>query len=191
MNKYQAITKESKKIKKESTKKSLQMLNPKNILNKEYMIQNINSILEDMLKLATYQIILDKDVYLIDDEKLDNVLSDLKIDRKHFDEQINAYDNMSYLIVDRYLNYLIDSKNENLSLDDKYNRINSCANDIDNYGKMAKKEQFLPKQAVMSKERITQITDLAETIYIETIQSKITSPIKDSDLIKSVYDRKK
>lgn len=191
MNKYEVITKESKKIKRESTKKSLQMLNPKNILNKASMIQNMNSILEDMVKLATYQITLDKDVYLMDDEKLNIVLNDLKIDRNHFDEQINAYDNTSYLIVDRYLNYLIESKDENLSLDEKCDKINHCANDIDNYGKTMKKNQFFPKETMMSKERIEQIDALAETIYLETIQKKITSPIKESDLIKSVYDRNK
>ena len=52
--------------------------------------------------------------------------------------------------------------------------------------------ELYDKEDYIDSDMISKIDDLVDTIYEETIKSKVTDEeLKESDLIKSAYDRKK
>ncbi len=191
MNKYQTITAESKKIVRREFKNKLTYLNPKNILSMEKFSEKLEITLKHCCILAAYQITLNKDIFMMDEESMQNVLSKMKIDKEHFFNQINMYNNYSYVIIDRYIDYLLVVNNANLSKDDKIAEIYSCFRSFNNYANMSKANIILEIDSI-SQERISQINDIVDGIYKETIENKITTnDAKYSDLIKSAYNRKK
>lgn len=191
MNKYQTITAESKEIVKREFKNKLTYLNPKNILSMQKFSEKLEITLKHGCILAAYQIILNKDIFMMDEESLQDVLSEMKIDAEHFFYQINMYNNYSYIIINRYIDYLLVVNNDSLSKDDKIAAVHSCFRDLNNYANMSKANISLEVDSI-SEERISQINDIVDEIYKETIENKITTAdAKYSDLIKSAYDRKK
>jgi len=191
MNKYEVITSESKKIVKEELKNKFSYLNPKNMLSRERFSQKISTTLNNGCILAIYQIILNKDVFMMNEERLQDVLSEMKIDFESFWNDINKYNNFSYVIVNRYIEYLQVANNDSLSDDDKIEETYSCFRDFNNYANLAK-DGFDFKIDSISAEKMGTIDNMSDIIYQNTIRDKITNyEAKDSDLIKSVYDRKK
>ena len=193
MNKYKAITKESKRLRNEGIKSQLKVISPSVVLDKEKIAKAILRTHEICVILAAYQIILNKDIYNMDEDKLKEVLDKMKIDKNHFFEQINRYDNYSYIEIERYLRLAAIINDENKTIEEKYDAAMKSANESSlNAKKVVKEHIALNKKDYMNDDIISKIDNLVDSIYEETIKNKVTNDeLKESDLIKSAYDRKK
>ena len=192
MNKYKAITKESKRLRNEGIKSQLKILSPSVVLDKEKISKQFLHTQEIAVILAAYQIILDRDIYNMDEEKLNEVLTKMKIDKDHFSEQINRYDNYSYIAIAKYLKVASIINDPNRSVEEKYDVAMKAASEASLDAKTIKAYVTLNKEDYMDNDMISKIDDLVDSIYEDTIKSKVTDEeLKESDLIKSAYDRKK
>ncbi len=192
MNKYKAITKESKKLRNEGVKSQLKILSPSVVLDKEKVSKQILHTQEICVILAAYQIILDRDIYNMDEEKLNEVLNKMKIDKDHFNEQINRYDNYSYIAIAKYLRLASIINDPNKSEEEKYEFAMKASHDASLDAKTMKAYVTLNKEDYMDNDMVRKIDDLVDSIYEDTIKSKVTDEeLKESDLIKSAYDKKK
>lgn len=192
MNKYKAITKESKRLRNEGIKSQLKILSPSVVLDKEKVSKQILHTQEICVILAAYQIILDRDIYNMDEEKLNEVLNKMKIDKDHFNEQINRYDNYSYIAIAKYLRLASIINDPNKSEEEKYEFAMKASHDASLDAKTMKAYVTLNKEDYMDNDMVRKIDDLVDSIYEDTIKSKVTDEeLKESDLIKSAYDKKK
>ena len=192
MNKYKAITKESKKLRNEGIKSQLKILSPSVVLDKEKVSKQILHTQEICVILAAYQIILDRDIYNMDEEKLNEVLNKMKIDKDHFIEQINRYDNYSYIAIAKYLRLASIINDPNKLEEEKYEFAMKASHDASLDAKTMKAYVTLNKEDYMDNDMVRKIDDLVDSIYEDTIKSKVTDEeLKESDLIKSAYDKKK
>ena len=188
MNKYQAINRETKSLKHEYVKINLSCI--ASITNREKIAPKLERGLEICAILSALQIMLNKDVYDMDEERLNAVLEKLKINPEDFHKQIDMYNSLAYSVINRYIDYLVEIKNVT-DIDEKYYIMEKIMEDNSSIVEKAE-AQIDPGMYNIPSERIAQIDDIVQTIYDSTIKSKITSDkSKDSDLIKSVYDRKK
>lgn len=201
MNKYKAINKTCKKLKKKMLKEGIKF-SFLQIKPMEEKVSELNEsreqFLTDMVSLLSLQIILQKDLEKISIENPDELKKSIEkteIDIKEFFDNCSKTSKFSYYLINEYIETLnkIKEKEKSLFINETSRELaknevyQECIDTYISVSNEAKQKKFIPT-VNLTQERINQIDDMANTVYNSLVAPSVTNnKLNTDDLAKEIY----
>lgn len=187
MNKISAINISVINSYKRMFKETLKIVDPK--LDMEGRAEVFLQMANELIAVAVAQIKYAEIYDLLDEEQLVIALEKKKIQKEEFDRQVEKFKTLGYLSIDKYLNFLYENNNANMSSLEKFDNFQPLINYINNelmvYVSNMNRDEMIQFRKNSMTNDMDKIEDIIESVYESRISSFITNDdIKINDLVK-------